>query len=143
MKKAVRSLRYLRRKEKGKIYEVFDNLYSHAGVALSTARNVSLPKPSAENWEQSLAAIHGGIMGPQGVRSICGAIIRALDAFVEHQETQLSQSTASHRAEQQTQERAEQQEQGQEAAQTRAKVQAEARRKRMASRPVAVVRRKR
>ncbi len=142
LKKAVRSLRYLRRKEKGKIYEVFDNLYSHAGVALSTARNVSLPKPTADNWEQSLAAIHGGIMGPQGVRSICGAIIRALDAFVEHQETQLSQATASHRAEQQTQERAQQQEQRQEAAQTRAKVQAAARGKRMASRSVAAVRRR-
>ncbi len=143
LKKAVRSLRYLRRKEKGKIYEWFDNLYSYAGVALSTARNVSLPKPTAENWEQSLAAINGGIMGPQGIRSTCGAIIKALDAFVEHQETQLSQAAASHRAEQQTQERTQQQEQGQEAAKTRAKMQSDARGKRMASRPVGAVRRNR
>lgn len=134
LKKAVRSLRNLRRREKGKIYEVFDNLFTHAGVALQAARHISLPKPASENWERELALIHNRVMGNQGIRGTCGAIIKALDAFVESQETQLSQATASHRVEQQAQ----QQEQPQQAAQAR--VQEQARQRRVGVRPVATAR---
>ncbi|MDP3698270.1 MAG: hypothetical protein Q8R47_01650 [Nanoarchaeota archaeon] len=105
LKKAVRSLRYLRRKEKGDIYEFFDSAYSQAGVALSAARNISLPKPTSENWENGLAAIRGQVKGR--IRPTCGNIMKHLDAFVEHQQTQLSQIEASQRVGQQ----AEQQEQ--------------------------------
>ncbi len=100
LKLAVRSLRYLRRKEKGKIYEVFDNLFTHSGVALQTARSISLPKHDSPDWERELAAIHGVVTGHQGIRGICGAIIKALDAFVEHQEVQSSPAAASQRTEQ-------------------------------------------
>ena len=142
LKRAVRSLRSLRRKEKGKIYEVFDNLFTHTGIALQAARSISLPKPDSDNWEQSLAAIHGRVMGAQGIRGICGAIIKALDAFVEHQETQISQAATSQRVEQQAQERTQPQERRQEAAKAKAQEQAEARRGRMASRPVVAVRKR-
>lgn len=101
LKRAVRSLRYLRRKEKGRVYEVFDNLFTHAGVALQAARGISLPKPDSADWERELKAIHDQMTGHQGIRGICGAIIKALDAFVEHQQTQSSQREASHRVEQQ------------------------------------------
>ncbi|MDO8510656.1 MAG: hypothetical protein Q7S55_00665 [Nanoarchaeota archaeon] len=83
LKRAVRSLRYLRRKEKGRVYEVFDNLFSHAGVALQAARSVSLPKPDSADWERELKVIHDQVTGHQGIRGVCGAIIKALDAFVE------------------------------------------------------------
>src|SRR3989344_2017661 len=116
LKKAVRSLRYLRRKEKGDIYEFFNNLLSHAGVALSRARNISLPKPASENWERELAVIHGLVKGPQGIQGICGSIIKYLDAFVKRQQMQLSQAEAAHQAEQQAQGRSEQQERREEAA---------------------------
>ncbi|MEK6939994.1 MAG: hypothetical protein AABX31_04670 [Nanoarchaeota archaeon] len=124
LKRAVRSLRYLRRKEKGEVYEFFDNLFSHASVALSRARHISLPKPDSEHWEQELAAVHGLVKGPQGIQGICGTIIKHLDAFVKHQQMQLSQLEAAQRAEQQGQERAEQQEQRQETAQQRVEEQA-------------------
>lgn len=149
LKRAVRSLRYLRRKEKGSVYEVFDNLYSHAGVALQRARSITLPKPDSENWERELSAIHGVVAGHQGIRGVCGAIIKALDAFVEHQQAELLKIEAAQRLEQQVQERAQQQERRQGAAQQRVQEQAgagvqeqPASRRGLASKPVGAVRRR-
>ena len=100
LKAAMRGLRNLRRKEKGRIYTVFDNLVNNAGVTLTMARNISLPQPDTGNWEAELRTIHDLVIG--NIRGVCGAIIRALDAFVELQEEQLSQTTARHETEQQT-----------------------------------------
>lgn len=120
LKRAVRSLRYLRRKERGDIYEFFDNLYSHAGVALSKARDISLPKPDSANWDAEARAIRNHVMGHQGIRGLCGAMIKSLDAFVEHQKTQIA---AVERAERQAEERAQKQEAAQQRVQEQAREQ--------------------
>ncbi len=124
LKKAVRSLRYIRRKMRGPLFESFDNSYSYTGVALARARSISLPKPDSESWDAEVKNIVELLRGPQGVRTVCGAIINYLDKFIEHNQQQISYAEAAQRAEQQAQQRAQQQEQRQEAAKQKTQEQA-------------------
>ena len=130
LKKAVRSLRRLRRKERGqeraRIYEIFDNLHTNAGVALVSAKNISIPKPTASDreWEKVYSEIHGtaGMIG-----GICGKMVNALNVFMEHQDMELTRAAAAERVQFQAQQREEQQGRQQEAVQARAQEQAQAR----------------
>lgn len=141
LKKAVRSLRRLRRKERSqenaRIYEIFDNLHTNAGVALVHAKNISIPKSSASDQEWRDA--HAAIQGTAGIISaICGKMVNALNVFME-QSLEAAQKGAAFRVEQQAQGRQE----AQQVVQQKAQEQAQARRGRMASRPVGVVRTRR
>ncbi len=157
LRRAVRSLRYLRRKERGhenaRIYEIFDNLHTNAGVALTYAKQISIPKPNVEEqeWRNAYNEIRqlAGTIG-----GLCGQMVNALNVFMEHQNLEAAQAAAGQGLVQQAQERAQQQEQRQEAAQQRVQEQAagssrpqqqsaQARRQRMVSRPVATIKRKR
>lgn len=145
LKKAVRSLRYLRRKERGseraRFYEIFDNLYTHAGVALTHAKNISLPKANAndQEWRSAYEAVRGTV---GVIRGICGKIVNALNVFIE-QELEAAQRAAAFQTAQHAEERAQRQEQQRETVRTRAEQQAQERRRRMTSRPVGVIGRRR
>ena len=153
LKKAVRSLRYLRRKEKGEIYESFNNAYSHAGVALTKAKNISLPNPNSENWSGELREIRDQVKGREGIQGVCGTIIKYFNNFVEHQQAKLSQLEASQRAGQQAEKKEEEQAVARELAGRKlegqklegrdlSRTQEQARRKVLKSRPTAVYRKR-
>ena len=127
LKNALRELKILRRKEKGRIYHIFDNLCHHAGVAYSKAKNIRLPDPAdAANWVAAVRDIENVLRGNGGVEPICGDIIKDLDVFIEHENVEASRTAASHQTAQQAGQRQQQQGQQQAAAQQQTQQQAQA-----------------
>ena len=126
LKKALRSLRYLRRKERGqektRYYDLFDKLHTSAGVALEHARDVSLPKENADD-QQWKSSYNEAVRNINVVVGLCGQMVNALNVFMEHQNLEAAQAAAGQGLGQQAQERA-QQERRQEAAQQRVQEQA-------------------
>ena len=129
LKQALRSLRQLRRKEKGETSTFFNTLWEHVAEALQAANRLHLPKADAVDWEAQKTQIHGVVI--QNIRGVCGSVIKHLDEFMEHQKTQLSEAAAAQKVEQQAEQRAH----AGEAAQDRAEQQAQERRRRMVSMP--------
>ena len=86
LKKASRSLRHLRRKERGaertKFYEIFNKLQTNARVVLDRAKHISIPKASANDaeWQNAYAVVHGntGI-----IKGVCGKVVEVLNVFME------------------------------------------------------------
>src|SRR3989344_3801984 len=150
LRKAVRSLRRLRRKERGqdriKFYEIFDNLHTNAGVASVLAKNINLPKSHANDaeWREAYKVINntaGDIVG------VCGKMVNVLNMFIE-QSLEVAQQAAAFRLQQQAQEQQAQQSRQQQAGEEveeQAQEQTQqplSRGKVLKSRPTGVVRRK-
>lgn len=127
LKGAYRRLRSLRQKERGqeraKFYEIFDNLHVNAGVALRSAKNISLPKANASDQEWinaygTLKATAKGIIAP-----VCGKMVQVLNVFIE-QNLDAARNFAASGLEQQVDERAQLQENAREERQGTAQQQA-------------------
>lgn len=123
---SIKALRQLRRKERGrnneKGFEIFNTLAYQASLAYEAASNIDLPTPGSADWENKKAQVHE--VAIYKVRAICGALVQALNQYIEREEIELKRVAASQRTEEQVQEKAQQQ------AQERTKQQAAQRRER-------------
>ncbi|MBU0457755.1 MAG: hypothetical protein ABH824_03090 [Nanoarchaeota archaeon] len=106
---ATHYLRAIRKKEKGKLYEMFDKLYGYGGVALSKADKIKLPASNDPEIEDKFNSIKTELSGNKGIKEICGLIIKALDDFVEHAKAEVAKDVVEERTQQEAQRQTERQ----------------------------------
>ena len=113
---AAYGLKKARRGEKGEVFAFLDNLYTHAGAALSLADKLKLPAHTDAEWDRKAAEIIALIKNK--IKPLCGEILKHIDDFIEKEEKKELQ------AREEAQER-EAHEEAQEQAEERAEAQAQ------------------